>query len=150
MDRSSSSSFFNQDIRTLCSKPSMMTLCTKAEIVQQCLSSNDSSGLEWTRSLNQRSITCDRCIRRKTKIGNRAKLVNIESTAPMEIVCIDFLSLEASKGGVENILVITDHFTRYAQAFPTRNQTARKTAMMLFDNFIVHYGFLACIHSDQD
>ena len=44
---------------------------------------------------------CDRCIRRKTNIGNRAKLVNIESTAPMEIVCIDYLSLEPSKGGVE-------------------------------------------------
>ena len=57
---------------------------------------------------------CDRCIRRKTSIGQRAKLVNIESSAPLEIVCIDYLSLEASKGGVENILVITDHFTRYA------------------------------------
>ena len=80
---------------------------------------------------------------------NRAKFVNIESTAPMEIVCIDYLSLEPSKGGVENILVITDHFTRYAQAFPTKNQTARMTARILFDNFIVHYGFPARIHSDQ-
>ena len=92
---------------------------------------------------------CDRCIRRKTNTGNRAKLVNIESTAPMEIVCIEYLSLEPSKGGVENILVITDHFTRYAQAFPTKNQTARTTARVLFDNFIVHYGFPARIHSDQ-
>ena len=92
---------------------------------------------------------CDRCIRRKTNIGNRAKLVNIESTAPMEIVCIDYLSLEPSKGGVKHILVITDHFTRYAQAFPTKNQTARTTARMLFDNFIVHYGFPARIHSDH-
>ena len=93
--------------------------------------------------------SCDRCIRRKTNIGQRAKLVNIESTAPMEIVCIDYLSLEPSKGGVENILVITDHFTRYAQAFPTKNQTARTTARVLFDNFVVHYGFPARIHSDQ-
>ena len=93
--------------------------------------------------------SCDRCIRRKTNIGQRAKLVNIQSTAPMEIVCIDYLSLEPSKGGVENILVITDHFTRYAQAIPTKNQTARTTARVLFDNFIVHYGFPARIHSDQ-
>ena len=51
--------------------------------------------------------------------------------------------------GCENILVITNHFTRYAQAFPTRNQLATTTAKILFDNFIVHYGFSARLNSDQ-
>ena len=68
---------------------------------------------------------CDRCIKRKSSTKPTAELVNILSTQPMELVCIDFLSLEKSKGGFENILVITDHFTRYAQAFPTRNQLAK-------------------------
>ena len=75
--------------------------------------------------------------------------MNIESTAPMEIMCIDYLSLEPLKGVVENILVITDHFTRYAQAFPTKNQAARSTARVLFDIFFVHYGFPTYMHSDQ-
>ena len=67
----------------------------------------------------------------------------------MELVCIDYLSLETSKGGFENILVITDHFTRYAQAIPTKNQTARTTARVLFDSFFVHYGFPTTLHSDK-
>ena len=92
---------------------------------------------------------CDRCIRRKAVGGKSAELVNITSSSPIEIVCLDYLSLERSKGGHENILVITDHFSRYAQAIPTRNQTAKTTARVLFDNFIVHYGFPARIHSDQ-
>ena len=93
--------------------------------------------------------TCDRCIMRKSNPGPSAELVNIVTTQPMELICIDFLTLERSKGGFEKILVITDHFTRYAQAFPTRNELAKTTAKVLFENFIVHYGFPARIHSDQ-
>ncbi len=92
---------------------------------------------------------CSRCLLRKTAPTRSAELVPIVSSAPLELVCVDYLSLERSKGGFENILVITDHFTRYAQAIPTRNQTARTTARMLFESFIVHYGFPATIHSDR-
>jgi hypothetical protein len=48
---------------------------------------------------------CDRCLKRK-KEPHRAPLVNIITTQPMELVCIDYLTLEPSKGGQHNILVI--------------------------------------------
>ena len=44
---------------------------------------------------------------------------------------------------------MTDHFTRYAIAIPTRNQTAKTTAEAFFNNFVVHYGLPQRIHSDQ-
>ena len=92
---------------------------------------------------------CDRCIRRKDWNPQRAPLVGTTSTQPMELVCMDFLKLEPSKGGIENILVVTDHFTKYAQAYATKNQTAKTTAKVLFENFVVHYGFPKWLHSDQ-
>ena len=93
--------------------------------------------------------TCDRCLRRKSNVNTRAPLVNITSTYPLERVCIDFLTLEPSKGGVANILVMTDHFTKYAIAVPTKNQTAKTTAEALVNNLIVNYGIPTYIHSDQ-
>jgi hypothetical protein len=47
-----------------------------------------------------------------------------------------FLSIEMSKGGLENILTITDHFTRFAQAKPAKNQTAYTTAEVLLSLWI--------------
>ena len=49
--------------------------------------------------------------------------------------------LEPSNGNIENVLVITDHFTRYTLAYPSKTQTAQATAKILWDNFICHYGF---------
>lgn len=92
---------------------------------------------------------CQRCILRKSPENHRAPLVNIETCQPLELLCLDFLTLETSKGGYENVLVITDHFTRYAQAIPTKNQTAKTTADVLFNNFIIHYGIPKKIHTDQ-
>ncbi|PIK41093.1 putative transposon Ty3-I Gag-Pol polyprotein [Apostichopus japonicus] len=42
---------------------------------------------------------------------------------PFELVAIDFLKLDVGKGGYEDVLVITDAFTKFAQAIPCRNQT---------------------------
>ncbi len=45
--------------------------------------------------------------------------------------------------------MITEHFTKYDVAVPTRNQKAQTVARCLWDNFLVHYGFPERLHSDQ-
>ncbi|KAK3105167.1 hypothetical protein FSP39_018592 [Pinctada imbricata] len=92
---------------------------------------------------------CKPCLLRKSPVQHRAPLSNITTTEPLELVCMDFLSLESSKGGYQYILVITDHFTKYALAVPTKNTTAKTTADAFFNHFIIHYGFPKRVHSDQ-
>ena len=96
----------------------------------------------------QHILKCSRCLRRKTP-PQVAPLQPILVTQPLELVHMDYLSLEPSKGNIENVLVITDHFTRYALAYPSKTQTAQATARILWDNFICHYGFPEKFISDQ-
>ena len=44
---------------------------------------------------------------------------------------MDFLSLEPHRSNTKDILVITDHFTKYAVAIPTSNQKAHTVAKAL-------------------
>ena len=46
-------------------------------------------------------------------------------------------------------MVSTDHFTRYAQAFPSKTQTALAITKLLWNNFILHYGFPSKVITDQ-
>ena len=69
----------------------------------------------------------------------------------MELIHLDFLTLGGKAGDTKstNILVVTDHFTKYAQAYITPKQTAVVVASTLWENFLVHYGWLEKMLTDQ-
>ena len=91
---------------------------------------------------------CHPCLAFKAR-QPKAPLENIMATHTLELVHLDYLCLEPGKGLQENDLVITDHFTRYAQVYVTRTQTAWMMAKTLWDKFIVHYGLPKKILMDQ-
>lgn len=62
---------------------------------------------------------------------------------------MDYLSLEPDGKGTRNILVITDHFTKYAVAVPTSDQKAKTVAKALWNHFFIHNGFPERLQSDQ-
>ena len=64
-------------------------------------------------------------------------------------MCIDFTKVDPSKDGKENILVLTDAFTKFSQAFVTPDQKAITIAKILVDRWFYVYGIPACIHSNK-
>lgn len=93
--------------------------------------------------------TCPRCVCHKSLPEKAAPLVNIQVTRPLELVCMDFLSIEPDSKNTKDVLVITDFFTKYAVAVPTSNQKSHTVAKALWENFIVPYGIPEKLHSDQ-
>uniref|UniRef100_A0A7N9AYF5 Gypsy retrotransposon integrase-like protein 1 n=1 Tax=Mastacembelus armatus TaxID=205130 RepID=A0A7N9AYF5_9TELE len=90
------------------------------------------------------------CIKQKKPCHeSRAPLTNIVTTQPFELVCIDFLHLDKCRGGYEYILVIIDHFTRFAQAYATTSKSGKTAANLIFNDYALKFGFPSRIHHDQ-
>ena len=57
----------------------------------------------------------------------------------MDLLCIDFTKVDPSKDSKENILVLTDTFTKFSQAFIAPNQKALTVAKILEDKWFYVY-----------
>ena len=94
--------------------------------------------------------SCDRCLRFK-QVPEQAPMETIETSYPLELIHMDFLTIGSKRGPSKdiNVLVVTDRFTRYAQGFVTSNQTARAVTETFYHGFLVHYGWPQQIHSNK-
>ena len=107
---------------------------------------DSSSGLAWLH--RQRSMSGNVAHVLLSKLGSKKPPSKI-LWPPLELVHRDYLCLEPGKGLEENVLVVTAHFPRYAQAYVMKTQTIQMTAKSLWDKFIVHYGLPKKILMDQ-
>ena len=86
---------------------------------------------------------CERCLISKGDYTEpKAQQGSLIAQQSLELLCIDFTKADVAKGGKENILVLTDAFSKYSQAFVTNNQKALTVAKILVENGLVSLGFL--------
>ena len=81
---------------------------------------------------------------------SKAKLKQFVVSAPLDCVAIDLLGeLPETENGNKYVLVITDYFTKWTQAFALVNMTAQTVADKIAAEFISLFGALRQLHSDQ-
>jgi transposase InsO family protein len=94
---------------------------------------------------------CDICSRMKHNNRKpRAALGDMRVGAPLDRISVDLVGpLPETPRGNRHILVITDHFSKWAEAYPVKDQTALTCADVICKEFITKFGCPLYIHTDQ-
>ena len=93
---------------------------------------------------------CERChIAKGDYTEPKTQQGTLTASQPLELLCIDFTKADKSKGGKENILVLTDAFSKFNQAFVTSSQKALIVAKLLVEKWFSIFGIPGQIHRDQ-
>ena len=105
------------------------------------------------RQMRQVIKTCRHCLQYKGSTS-RAPLCPIVATTPMDLLHVDFTSIETTmeldkSPRVANVLVFQDHFTKYVLAYVTPDQTAKTITKFLYGGYISIFGALARLLSDR-
>ena len=85
--------------------------------------------------------------------AGQSPVVPYPSIPPLELVHVDFTSIEMTMElnrppSVKNVLVLTNHFMRYAMAFIAKDQKANTVAHILYEQFITVFGMPTKLLSD--
>lgn len=101
------------------------------------------------KDVEKKCTSCNRCVVAKARQKVRPVMGHLLAKKPLEVLSVDFTLLEKATNGCENVLVMTDVFTKWTQATPTRDQTALTVAKVLVRDWFLRYGVPKRIHSDQ-
>ena len=96
---------------------------------------------------------CNKCIicqqRRNPVPENRALFQLIVMTCPGELVTMEIVEYLKRNIGSQYCLVMIDHFTKWLELFPLRNQQSETVAKKIVDGWIPRHGAPEQLHSDQ-
>lgn len=93
---------------------------------------------------------CDDCARVKPGPKHRAHMTPMNTGTVMDRVAMDILGeLPETERGNKYILVVSDYFTKWVEAYALPNQTAMTIADVFVSQFITRFGAPRYIHSDM-
>ncbi|XP_049332461.1 retrovirus-related Pol polyprotein from transposon opus [Astyanax mexicanus] len=137
--------------------------CLQEEVLRQLHDHHGHQGIErtialirercyWPGMTNDIEQWCQQCVRctlaKPPQPRLRAPMGHLLASRPNEVVAIDFSFLEPTRDGTEQVLVITDVFSKFTQVIPTRDQRASTVAKALVQHWFYRYGVPARLHSD--
>ncbi len=93
--------------------------------------------------------SCVPCVTKKSTKKKHGMLGEVSARRPFETLSMDFLSIENDKSGYGHVLIVTDVFTKYAYAFPTKNEKATTVAKLLVDKVFSVFGLPQKLLSDR-
>ena len=82
-------------------------------------------------------------------VGAKTKPGSIIVSGPLDLTCVNFTKMDPSRDGKEDVLFLTDAFSKFSQAFVTSNQKAFTMAKINANKWFYVYGVPACIHSEK-
>ena len=77
------------------------------------------------------------------------RLGSVGASGPSELLFLDFVTLDKSTDNRENVLVMTDAYTKFVRGVPTREHTAKNVAKIPLNEWVYDYGIPERIHTDQ-
>ena len=100
--------------------------------------------------IRDKITACHKCVSRKSPVNRHQPMGHVPVSGKFERVAMDLLDVSVISGkGHKYILVVCDYFTKYTEAYPLADKTARSVADALMDKWLPTFGFPLLLHSDQ-
>nr|CAH7765236.1 unnamed protein product [Callosobruchus chinensis] len=100
--------------------------------------------------IRQFVAACEFCQKVKPSKVSRGLLNSVILEKPGELVCLDLIKpLPTSRGGVTQLLVVVDAFSKYVRLYPLKRATTRSILNKIMGEYVVKIQKPKCLLSDN-